>query len=120
MRPLQDQCFPTDVEDGKWDVRRKLTLPSLLVEKLFQLEVGQSINELFTSFDPVPIGVASLAQVHLATDRQTGRKVAVKVMHPNLEDFSEIDIATSVYMLKVVKRLFPAFAFEWLGEEMQE
>jgi aarF domain-containing kinase len=94
-------------------------MPSV-VENLFKLEVGQSTDQLFSDFARAPLGVASLAQVHAAVDRNTGRKVAVKVMHPDLEDFAEIDISTTLYMLRAVKALFPSFAFEWLGEEMQE
>jgi predicted unusual protein kinase regulating ubiquinone biosynthesis (AarF/ABC1/UbiB family) len=35
--------------------------------------------ELFDDFDPTPIGVASLAQVHVGLHRASGQKVAVKV-----------------------------------------
>jgi aarF domain-containing kinase len=32
-----------------------------------------------------------LAQVHRATDRRTGKDVAVKLQHPHLEDFVAIE-----------------------------
>ena len=64
MRPLQDQCEPTLYED---------------LEKLFLSDEGQSITSLFESFDRKPIGVASLAQVHVGRLRATGQEVAVKV-----------------------------------------
>jgi aarF domain-containing kinase len=72
MKPLQDQCFSTALEDLK---------------ELFLSDVGAPLSTFFSTFDPIPIGVASLAQVHLATDRGSGRKVAVKIMHPDLEEF---------------------------------
>lgn len=68
MRPLQDQCNPTP-------------LPEL--QRLFEQETGYTMDEAFASFDQEAIGVASLAQVHKATDKQ-GRAVAVKLMHPDL------------------------------------
>lgn len=71
MRPLQDQCQETP-------------LPAL--EALFLKEMGAPLSTFFSTFDPNPIGVASLAQVHIATDRITGQKVAVKIMHPDLEE----------------------------------
>lgn len=64
MRPLQDQCEPTPYEN---------------LEDLFLSDMGCPISELFADFDPVPIGVASLAQVHVGHHRASGKRVAVKV-----------------------------------------
>lgn len=105
MRPLQDQCNPTPLPD---------------ISELFLSDVGRSIDDLFSTFDPKPIGVASLAQVHIATDRATGKKVAVKIMHPELEEFAAVDMKTTTFSLKIIKTIFPAFEFEWLGQEMEE
>ncbi|KAI9630648.1 hypothetical protein KEM48_013806 [Puccinia striiformis f. sp. tritici PST-130] len=105
MKVLQDQCIPTPYPE---------------INRLFVNDVGVEIDELFESFDPVPIGVASLAQVHRAVDIKTGKKLAVKVMHPTLEEYVKIDTVTVVYMLRFVKWVFPEFEFTWLGEEMQE
>ena len=63
MRPLQDQCEPTPFED---------------IQQLFLTDIGKPLEELFVQFDPEPVGVASLAQVHMAKMRQTGQEVAVK------------------------------------------
>ncbi|MBW0467075.1 hypothetical protein O181_006790 [Austropuccinia psidii MF-1] len=105
MRPLQDQCLPTPYEH---------------INQLFLEDVGVDIPQLFDRFDHEPIGVASLAQVHRARDRLTGKELAVKVMHPRLEEYQEIDTRTVVVMLGFVKWVFPEFEFSWLGEEMQE
>jgi aarF domain-containing kinase len=37
------------------------------------------LSEIFDYFNPEPIGVASLAQVHIAHHRESGKTVAVKV-----------------------------------------
>lgn len=65
MRPLQDQCVPTAYED---------------LEKLILSDMGCSIEDLFEEFDPNPIGVASLAQVHVGKLRKSGQRVAIKVV----------------------------------------
>lgn len=90
------------------------------VAELFLKDTGRSLDDHFTEFNPEPIGVASLAQVHIATDRKTGQRVAVKLMHPNLEDFAHVDMKTTTFMLKLVKSVFPTFEFSWLGEEMEQ
>ncbi|KAI3491955.1 hypothetical protein L1887_43664 [Cichorium endivia] len=79
-----------------------------------------SFNEAFSEIDPKPIGVASLAQVHRAVDRQTGQQLALKMMHPDVERFSEVDMKTVTVLVKWVKRLLPDFSFEWLADEMNE
>ncbi|KAG8724410.1 hypothetical protein FRC12_024320, partial [Ceratobasidium sp. 428] len=103
MRPLQDQCYPTPLEDA---------------DNLFLQDTGISLLDQFSEFDETPIGVASLAQVHIARDKATGRQVAVKLQHPHLAEFAEIDITTTTLSLAFVKRYFPTFEFSWLGEEI--
>lgn len=79
MRPLQDRCVPTPYED---------------LDKLFVADVGKTIDELFEEFDTTPLGVASLAQVHSAKIKESGQRVAVKIQHPHLVEFCDIDMKT--------------------------
>ncbi|KAK0226103.1 ABC1 family-domain-containing protein [Armillaria fumosa] len=105
MRPLQDQCEPTPYEN---------------LEGLFLSDMGASIDELFDDFDPNPIGVASLAQVHVGHHKASGKRVAVKLQHPHLAEFCDIDMAMVEVALGWIKYWFPEFEFTWLGEEMRE
>ncbi len=57
------------------------------VERAF----GAPLDHLYSSFDPEPIGAASIAQVHRATTTD-GRDVAVKVLRPGIEE----DFARSI------------------------
>ena len=105
MAPLQDQCFPSDVSD----------VNDMLLE-----DMAMDIDQLFRDFAPNPIGVASLAQVHRAFDRRTNRPVAVKIQHPDLQEFARVDMMTVNFAISAVKYFFPDFEFSWLGEEMNE
>ncbi|GFS71610.1 aarF domain-containing protein kinase 1 [Nephila pilipes] len=79
-------------------------------------DLGQDASQLFKSFEPEPIGAASLAQVHLAT-LQDNTQVAVKVQHRNVQAHAKVDMATMELLVNVVARLFPEFTFMWLAEE---
>ena len=105
LRPLQDQNEPTP-------------LPEL--EALFHEETGKTFDEAFSWMDEKPLGVASLAQVHKARDRETGQMLAVKMLHPNVERFSQVDMRMVTILVHWVKRVFPDFAFDWLSEEKKK
>lgn len=62
------------------------------VERVIEKELGP-VERHFTSIDPVPIGSASIAQVHRAVTIE-GRTVAVKVLRPNIEKLFADHIAT--------------------------
>lgn len=62
-------------------------------------DTGKPMSEWFDEFEKEPIGVASLAQVHVARDRETGRAVAVKLQHPSLADFCDVDMAMVEFCL---------------------
>lgn len=55
------------------------------VERIVSGELGVRISKAFEEFDPVPIGAASLAQVHRAWMRD-GRAVVVKVQRPDIRE----------------------------------
>ncbi|TPX31804.1 hypothetical protein SmJEL517_g04969 [Synchytrium microbalum] len=104
LRPLWDKCQETPLSE---------------IEKLFQTDAGNTISEMFASFDPKPIGVASIAQVHKAV-LKTGQVVAVKIQHPVLDEHVKVDTQTVTLMVRFIKRVFPDFEFGWLADELRE
>lgn len=101
--PLQDKCPVSSYES---------------VQAMFLKDTGESIEEMFESFETVPIGAASLAQVHRATLKGTGQKVAVKVQHPNLQEWVPLDLALTRFTFSTLKKFFPEYDLEWLSKEM--
>ncbi|MGH3148507.1 MAG: ABC1 kinase family protein [Rubrobacter sp.] len=56
-------------------------MPAGVAQGIIERELGAPVDEVFTSFDPVPLGSASIGQVHKAV-LQSGEMVAVKVQRP--------------------------------------
>ena len=53
-------------------------------------ELGSFPEQIFASFDPVPLATASIAQVHIATTHD-GEKLAIKVQRPYVQEQFEAD-----------------------------
>ena len=62
------------------------------VAKLVEAELGAPIDSLFLRFEHEPFASASLGQVHEATHLD-GRRLAVKVQHPGIEEAFTNDLA---------------------------
>jgi predicted unusual protein kinase regulating ubiquinone biosynthesis (AarF/ABC1/UbiB family) len=67
-------------------------------------EFGREPEELFASFENIPVASASLAQVHDAL-LEDGRRVAVKVQHLNIEEVARLDLLTMRRILRIVSRV---------------
>ncbi|KAI4259394.1 MAG: hypothetical protein LQ352_000803 [Teloschistes flavicans] len=102
--PLQDKCPVSSYE---------------AIEQMFMEDTGQPIAFHFDEFEREPVGAASLAQVHLATMRGSGAKVAVKVQHPALKEWVPLDLALTRLTFATLKYFFPEYDLEWLSREME-
>jgi ubiquinone biosynthesis protein len=66
-------------------------LPPEVMKKVINNELGRSADEVFSSFDPHPVGVASIGQVY-SCSLGDGTEVVVKVQKPGVPEQVEEDM----------------------------
>lgn len=62
------------------------------IRKVIETELGDDLENIYEDFDEIPIGSASIGQVHAAVLKENGEKVAVKVQKPDIEETIKTDI----------------------------
>ncbi|HEU5437585.1 MAG TPA: AarF/UbiB family protein, partial [Telluria sp.] len=67
--------------------------------------LGAHPDQLFASFDRVPVASASIAQVHFAT-LHNGKQVAVKVLRPGMKKSIDEDVALMGLAASLFERLW--------------
>jgi ubiquinone biosynthesis protein len=98
--------LPEDVADELAMLQDRVPpFDSELAVRQIEISLGRHPDELFASFERVPIASASIAQVHLAVMRD-GREVAVKVLRPNMRQAIERDLALLHTAADLVERLW--------------
>ncbi|KAK4951450.1 hypothetical protein LTR10_010425 [Elasticomyces elasticus] len=102
--PLQDHCPVSSYTS---------------IEAMVLHDTGKKLEDYFSEFAPRPVGAASLAQVHTATLRSTGEKVAVKVQHPSLDEWSVLDLWLTRSTFSTLRYWFPEYDLTWLSDEME-
>ncbi|EXF75253.1 ABC1 family protein [Colletotrichum fioriniae PJ7] len=80
-------------------------MPSWQRDKVLKANLGAEWRELFEDFEEKPIAAASIGQVHRATLKESGRKVAVKIQFPGVADSINSDLDNLGILLTATKLL---------------
>ena len=91
LAKLQDQVPPFESEKA-----------IAILEAAFK----RSTQDIFATFDPIPLASASMAQVHAAT-LKTGEDVVVKILRPNMRKLIEQDLNILKTMASLADRYWP-------------
>ncbi|MFN3274688.1 MAG: 2-polyprenylphenol 6-hydroxylase [Paracoccus sp. (in: a-proteobacteria)] len=91
LRMLQDRLPPFDTAIARQVIASELRAP---------------VDELFSEFSE-PVAAASIAQVHRARVRETGREVAVKVVRPGIGAAFSRDIDAFHFGARMIEMISP-------------
>lgn len=85
-------------------------MPASQRNKVLEQNLGPNWRDLFETFDEIPMAAASIGQVHSATLKKDGRRVAVKVQYPGVADSIDSDL-NNLSILLTASRLLPRGLF---------
>jgi predicted unusual protein kinase regulating ubiquinone biosynthesis (AarF/ABC1/UbiB family) len=87
----------------------------------FEVEgaLGAKIGELFSSFDEEAFAAASIGQVHLAR-LEDGRRVAVKVQYPAIDEIIKADLGNLRILLRAIFSMITDVDFEPVWIEVRD
>ncbi|WP_392563616.1 ubiquinone biosynthesis regulatory protein kinase UbiB [Orbus wheelerorum] len=79
----------------------------LIAKKIIEQALDCPIEQHFSDFDPIALASASIAQVHCATLKQSGAKIVIKVLRPNLMPIINADIAVMYWLAQQSEKYLP-------------
>src|SRR5947207_80039 len=88
------------------------------MKKVIEREYGEKLEDVFETFDPVPVAAASIGQVYRAR-LPDGRDVAVKVQYPGVAQAVRADMQNLGMILRLMKRVAPGLDVNATGEEIR-
>jgi predicted unusual protein kinase regulating ubiquinone biosynthesis (AarF/ABC1/UbiB family) len=88
------------------------------MRKVLEREYGEPIEDVFATFDPVPIAAASIGQVYRAR-LEDGRDVAVKGQYPGVAAAVRADMQNLGMILRLMKSVAPGLDPKAIGEEIR-
>ncbi|KAL8946268.1 MAG: hypothetical protein Q9222_007313 [Ikaeria aurantiellina] len=81
-------------------------MPASQRNQVLASNLGSDWRDLFSSFEEKPIAAASIGQVHSATIKSSGTRVAVKVQYPGVANSIDSDL-NNLALLLTASRLLP-------------
>jgi len=75
-------------------------------KKEIEMQLGQTVEQLFSHFDETPIASASISQVHRAVTNNN-KQVVVKIQRPNIQKVIETDLNILFDLAKLIEKNIP-------------
>jgi ubiquinone biosynthesis protein len=93
--------------------------PYRTISTTFVKAFGKDPRHAFATFEETPIAAASLGQVHEATDAE-GRRLAVKILYPNVATIIRVDLRVLGWALRIYKAFVPVQQIERVHEQLED
>lgn len=120
MASYLDGGLPEPVRDALAQMQQDAPPMSAdLVRSVVTAELGGEPEEVFASFEPEPMAAASIGQVHRAVTHD-GRRVAVKVQYPGVDDAIRADLDNSDLLFGAMGMLFSGLDPEPIVDELRD
>ncbi len=120
MASYLDQGLPEPVREALAQLQHDAPpMSPELAAGVVRAELGADPDEVFASWDPVPVASASIGQVHRAVTRG-GSEVAVKVQYPGVDDAIRADLGNVDFLFTAMGMLFPGMDPEPIVTELAE
>lgn len=98
--------LPEDIADELVKLQDRVPpFSNEIARQIIEKELGMSIDEAFSAFDPQPMASASVAQVHAAV-LKNGEQVVVKVLRPNIEKRIHSDMGLIYELARFAERFW--------------
>jgi len=89
------------------------------MKRVLEGEYGDKLENVFETFDPVPIAAASIGQVYRARTLDD-RDVAVKVQYPGVATAVRSDMQNLGMIMRLMKRVAPGLDVKAVAHEVRE
>ncbi|KAK2601938.1 hypothetical protein QQS21_004529 [Conoideocrella luteorostrata] len=107
MMSFQDsKMLPAPIQEVLQRVQDRADyMPAWQRDRVLTDNFGKNWRDLFSDFEETPIAAASIGQVHKATLKSNGKKVAVKIQFPGVADSINSDLDNLGILLNATKLL---------------
>ncbi|KAI0381774.1 ABC1-domain-containing protein [Hypomontagnella monticulosa] len=108
MMSFQDtKMLPAPIQEVLQRVQDRADyMPAWQRDRVLTSSLGPEWRDLYSEFEDKPIAAASIGQVHRATLKSTGEKVAVKIQFPGVADSINSDL-DNLSMLLTASKMLP-------------
>ena len=107
MYVLDSKLLPAPIQEVLQRVQDSADyMPAAQRDKVLSSNLGSDWRDLFDTFDEMPMAAASIGQVHGATLKSNGQRVAVKVQYPGVASSIDSDL-NNLSILLAASRLLP-------------